>query len=74
MSELERHIIFAVALLLLATTGSRFIIQELIALVRLCKELKAEFHRPLPASHEPEGSPEASSKNGSAVPVRKISG
>ncbi len=47
LSELDQKVIFSIAVLLLSTTGMRFLIQELIAVVKLCKELKAEISQPL---------------------------
>lgn len=71
MSELEGHVILTIALILLSTTGSRFVIQELIAVVKLCKELKAEFREPLPPSQRPLASSDTGSKNVSRLPDRR---
>ena len=70
MSELERYIILSIALVLLSTTGSRFILQELIALVKLCKELRAEVQKPLPPSPRHEALLDSDSKSVSGVSVR----
>lgn len=53
MSGFEGHFLVGFALLLLAITGSRFVVQELIALVRLVKQLKAEVRASLPPAEQP---------------------
>jgi hypothetical protein len=68
MSGLEGHFLIGFALLLLAITGSRFVVQELIALVKLCKELKGEL-RELPA-HQPPALSDTGSTNVSRLADR----
>lgn len=53
MSGHESTIIYAAAGLLLLITASRFVLQELIALVRLFKQLRAEIRAPLPPVEQP---------------------
>lgn len=71
MSELESRIIVTVAVLLLAVTGSRFVIQELIAVVRLYKELRAEMRQPLPPSQRLLISSDTGSRNVPRLPDSK---
>jgi hypothetical protein len=61
MSGLEPTIIYTAGALLLSITASRFLLQELIALVRLVKQLKAEIRAPLPPVQQPVASVETPS-------------
>ena len=47
MSEPESLIIYGAGAGLLSLTAIRFFIQELIAVIRLCKELVAEIRAPM---------------------------
>jgi hypothetical protein len=71
MSGHESTIIYAAAALLLLITASRFVLQELIALVRLVKQLITEIRAPLPAAQQPVALPETRSKNVSDLAARK---
>ena len=74
MSGHESTIIYAAAGLLLLITASRFVLQELIALVRLVKQLKAEIRAPLPPAQQSAASTETRSKNVSDLAVRNNAG
>ena len=67
MSGHESTIIYAAGILLLIT-ASRFVLQELIALVRLVKQLIAEIRAPLPPVQQPVVLAETRSKNVSDQP------
>ena len=74
MSGHESTIIYAAAGLLLLITASRFVLQELIALVRLFKQLRAEIRAPLPVGQPPVAVAETHSKNVSDQAVHKNAG
>ena len=74
MSGHESTIIYAAAGLLLLITASRFVLQELIALVKLVKQLIAEIRAPLPPDQQPVASLETRSKNVSDLTVRNNAG
>ena len=63
MSGPESIIIYTAGALLLSITASRFLIQELIALVRLCKQLKAEIGTPSQPAPQSADLPDTRSKN-----------
>lgn len=63
MSGHESTIIYAAAGILLLITASRFVLQELISLVRLFKRLIAEIRSPLPPVQQPGALAETRSKN-----------
>lgn len=66
----ESTIIYAAGGILLLLTASRFVLQELIALIRLVKQLLAEIRAPLPASSHGATSIETSSNTTSDLSVR----
>lgn len=74
MSGHESTIIYGAAGILLLITASRFVLQELIALVRLIKQLKAEICAPLPTVQQPVALAETRSKNVSDLAVRNNAG
>ena len=53
MSGPEVFIIYIAGALLLSITASRFLLQELIALILLFKKLRAVIKAPLPISLQP---------------------
>jgi hypothetical protein len=73
MSGPESIIIYTAGALLLTITASRFLIQELIALVRLCKQLKVELHAPLPPAQQPVASIDSRSSDVSDLSGRSNS-
>jgi hypothetical protein len=54
--SVEHIILYVFGALLLTITGSRFLLQESITLVRLFKQLIAEIRAPLPPGQQPVAS------------------
>jgi hypothetical protein len=70
MSGPESIIIVVAGALLLTITASRFLLQELVTLVRLYKQLRAEIRAPLPPVQQSVAVVEGRSKNVSDLAVR----
>ena len=60
--SIEHLILYIAGALLLSITAGRFLIQELISLVKLVKQLKAEICAPLPPVQQPVAVAETHSK------------
>jgi len=72
MSGLESFVILYAAPSLAAIVALRFVIHELRALVRECRELKAEFLQPLPPSRQLVDSSDTRSKNVAGLALDKL--
>ena len=68
--SIEHLILYVAGALLLSITAGRFLVQELISLVKLVKQLKAEIRAPLPVAQQAVALPETRSKNVSDLAAR----
>ena len=74
MIGVEQSILYTAGALLLGITASRFLIQELITLVKLIKQLRAEIRAPLPSVQQPVVLAETRSKSVSDLAVHNNAG
>lgn len=72
--SIEHLILYVAGALLLSITAGRFLVQELIALIRLFKQLRAEIRAPLPTVQQLVAVAETRSKEVSDLGVRNNAG
>jgi len=72
--SIEHLILYVAGALLLSITAGRFLVQELIALIRLFKQLRAEIRAPLPTVQQLVAVAETRSKKVSDLGVRNNAG
>jgi hypothetical protein len=72
--SIEHLILYVAGALLLSITAGRFLVQELLTLVKLVKQLIAEIRAPLPPVQQSVALTETRSRNVSDLAVRNNAG